>query len=281
VEAVGEGVTAYAAGMPLAVAPNMGCGVCDWCVGGNTQLCPEYRAFGINLPGGFAEYMRIPREAVRQGNLAPIPAGADFASAAMVEPLSCVYNAFEKIAVGPGDTVLVIGAGPIGLMHARVALMAGAALVMMNDLVQERLDLCQAKEPRIVPIRSAALRERVVELTQGKGVSVCITAAPSADAQALALELVGINGRVMLFGGLPEGASRVALDTNLIHYRQITVTGTSRQSLRQYRVTLGLIASGRLDIRDLVTRSSSIRDIHASIEQVMRGKGLKNVITFS
>ena len=163
----------------------------------------------------------------------------------------------------------------------RVALMAGAALVMMNDLVQERLDLCRGKEPRIVPIQSASLRERVAEITQRKGVSVCITAAPSAEAQALALELVGTNGRVMFFGGLPEGSSRVALDTNLIHYRQITVTGTSRQSLRQYRVTLGLIGSGRLDIRDLVTRSSSIRDIHASFEQVMQGKGLKNVITFS
>jgi L-iditol 2-dehydrogenase len=280
VESVGPGVTGYAPGDPLAVAPNMGCGVCDWCVSGNTQLCPAYRAFGINLPGGYAEYMRIPREAVSQGNLAPIPPGADFVSAALVEPLACVYNAFERTVIAPGDTVLVIGAGPIGLMHAKMALMAGAAQVLMNDLSRERLDLCREREPRIVAVSSEGLKERVTELTGGRGVSVCITAAPSPEAQIVALEVVGINGRVMFFGGLPESRSKVALDTNLIHYKQITVSGTSRQSLRQYRTTLGLVASGLLQVRDLVTSSGPIQDIARSFEQVMLGKGLKNVIVF-
>ena len=112
VESVGAGVGGYAPGMAVAVAPNMGCGVCDQCVSGNTQMCPTFRAFGINLPGGFAPYMLVPAAAVSQGNLSPIPEGGDFVSAALVEPLSCVYNAFQRIAIVPGDTVLVIGAGP-------------------------------------------------------------------------------------------------------------------------------------------------------------------------
>jgi L-iditol 2-dehydrogenase len=280
VEAVGEGVSGYREGMPVAVAPNMGCGVCDQCVSGNTQMCATYKAFGINIPGGFAPFMRIPREAVSQGNLAPIPAGADFVSAALVEPLACVYNAFQKIAIVPGDTVLVIGAGPIGLMHAKVALMAGAARVFMNDLSAERLSLCKKVEPAIVGLESAALKERLSELTGGAGVSVCITAAPSADAQVLALEVVGVNGRVMFFGGLPEGRSKVPLDTNLVHYKQITITGTSRQSLIQYRRTLALVASTRLVVKDLVTMSSPLDDICSSFDQVIQGRGLKNVIEF-
>ena len=281
VESVGKGVSGYTAGMAVAVAPNMGCGVCDQCVSGNTQMCPTYQAFGINLPGGFAPYMRIPAAAVSQGNLAPIPEGADFVSAALVEPLSCVYNAFQRIAIVPGDTVLVIGAGPIGLMHAKVAFMAGAARVFMNDLSAERLTLCRQKEPAIIALESAGLKERLAEHTHGQGVSVCITAAPSGEAQILALEVVGVNGRVMFFGGLPEGRSKVALDTNLVHYKQITITGTSRQSLSQYRQTLGLIASGRLVVRDLVTMSSPLEEIRSSFEQVMQGKGLKNVIEFA
>ena len=280
VESVGAGVSGYHAGMAVAVAPNMGCGVCDQCVSGNTQMCPTFKAFGINIPGGFAPFMKVPREAVSQGNLAPIPAGADFVSAALVEPLACVYNAFQRTAIVPGDTVLVIGAGPIGLMHARVALMAGAARVFMNDLSAERLSLCRKIEPAVIALESEGLKERLSEATGGRGVSVCITAAPSADAQVLALEVVGVNGRVMFFGGLPEGKSRVALDTNLVHYKQITISGTSRQSLSQYRQTLGLVASGRLVVKDLVTMSSPLEDIRASFEQVMAGKGLKNVIVF-
>ena len=281
VESVGPGVSGYAPGMPVAVAPNMGCGVCDQCVSGNTQMCPTFRAFGINLPGGFAPYMLVPAAAVSQGNLSPIPEGGDFVSAALVEPLSCVYNAFQRIAVVPGDTVLVIGAGPIGLMHAKVALMAGAARVYMNDLSAERLSLCHRKEPAIIALESQGLKERLADLTHGKGVSVCITAAPSAEAQILALEVVGLNGRVMFFGGLPEGKSRVALDTNLVHYKQITISGTTRQSLAQYRQTLALVASGRLVVKDLVTTSGPLSELRASFEQVMQGRGLKNVVEFA
>ncbi len=281
VEEVGSGVTGCRAGMAVAVAPNMGCGVCDQCVSGNTQMCPSFQAFGINIPGGFAQYMKVPRAAVAQGNLAPVPDGADFVSAALVEPLACVYNAFQRIAIVPGDTVLVIGAGPIGLMHARVALMAGAARVFMNDLSAERLSLCRKVEPAVIALESQGLKERIADLTGGRGVSVCITAAPSAEAQVLALEVVGVNGRVMLFGGLPEGKSKVALDTNLVHYKQITITGTSRQSLIQYRQTLALVASGRLVVKDLVTMSSPLEDIRASFDQVIQGRGLKNVIEFA
>ena len=281
VEEVGPGVGGYTAGMAVAVAPNMGCGVCDQCVSGNTQMCATFKAFGINIPGGFAPFMLVPAAAVSQGNLAPIPEGGDFVSAALVEPLACVYNAFQRIAIVPGDTVLVIGAGPIGLMHAKVAFMAGAAKVYMNDLSAERLSLCRKVEPAIVALESEGLKERLSVLTGGKGVSVCITAAPSAEAQILALEVVGVNGRVMFFGGLPEGKSKVGLDTNLVHYKQITITGTSRQSLIQYRQTLALVASGRLVVKDLVTMSSPLDQIRASFDQVMAGKGLKNVIEFA
>jgi L-iditol 2-dehydrogenase len=281
VERTGAGVLGYAEGMRVAVAPNMGCGVCDQCVGGATQLCAAYRAFGINIDGGFAALLKVPEAAVRQGNLARIPEGVGFAEAALAEPLSCVYNAFQRSAIRPGDSVLVIGAGPIGLMHARLALMAGAGPVMLNDLSAERLQLCKAKEPRVVTLGSAGLPEAVRDATRGRGADVCITAAPSGEAQALAMELAALNGRIMFFGGLPEGKSRVSLDTNIVHYKQVTISGTARSSLSQFRATLALIASGALAVSDLITSTSPLDAIKDSFQQVMQGRGLKNVIEFA
>lgn len=280
VEKTGPGVTGYREGMRVAVAPNMGCGVCDHCVSGNTQLCATFKAFGINIDGGFAERMRVPAEAVRQGNLTEMPAGVDFTAAAMAEPLSCVYNAFERARIGPGDTVLVIGAGPIGLMHARLAKMGGAAKVFMNDINAERLAFCAGLEPAIVPVQSAGLADRIRGETGGRGLDVVITANPAPEAQVIALELAAINGRVMFFGGLPEGKNKVPLDTNLVHYKQITITGTTRQSLSQYRKTLALIGAGLVSIEGIVSGRHPVEATRAAFEEVMKGKGLKQVVTF-
>ena len=281
IERVGPEVAGYREGMSVAVAPNTGCGVCDMCVSGNTQLCAGYKALGINIPGGFAQFMKIPEAAVRQGNIAPIPEGADFTDAALVEPLSCVYNAFKQSAITAGDTVLVIGAGPIGLMHAKLALMGGAARVYMNDISVERLLLCTKAEPSIVSVSGGPLVERMMELTGGRGVDVCITAAPVPEIQIAALEIAAVNGRVMFFGGLPEGRSKVLLDTNLIHYKQIRISGTTRSSLSQYRQTLGLVASRAVKVKDLVTTVSTLGQIRESFERVLQGKGLKNVVEFA
>ena len=280
VEKVGPGVAVYREGMRVAVAPNMGCGVCDMCVSGNTQLCPEYKAFGINIDGGFAERMLVPAAAVRQGNLSEMPGGVDFPAAAVAEPLSCVYNAFQRCAIGPGDTVLVMGSGPIGLMHARLAKMGGAAKVFMNDINAERLAFCAGLEPAVIPVQSAGLAERIREETGGRGLDVVITANPAPEAQVMALELAAINGRVMFFGGLPEGKNKVALDTNLVHYKQITISGTTRQSLSQYRKTLALIGAGLVSMEGIISGRWPVQDTRTAFDEVMRGRGLKQVVTF-
>jgi L-iditol 2-dehydrogenase len=280
IERVGPGVSGYTEGTRVAIAPNMGCGVCDMCVSGNTQLCPTYRAFGISIPGGFAEFMKIPEAGVRQGNVALIPEGADFVEAALVEPLSCVYNAFKQSAISAGDTVLVIGAGPIGLMHAKLSLMGGAARVYMNDISAERLQLCTRAEPSITAVSGGPLVERMKELTDGRGVDVCITAAPVPEIQVTAFEVTAVNGRVVFFGGLPEGRSKVLLDTNLVHYKQLRVSGTTRSSLSQYRQTLALVASRAVTVKDLVTSISPLEKIHDSFEHVIQAKGLKTVLEF-
>ena len=281
IEKVGAGIEEYAPGTGVVVQPNMGCGVCDLCVSGNTQLCTNYhRALGINLDGGFAEYVKIPEKAVFQGNLAEIPKGTPLELAAIAEPFSCVYNAFERCNIRPGDSVLVIGSGPIGILHGKLAKLAGASPVMLHDLSGERLEIAKKMEPFFTTIPKGKLKEMVDELTGGKGADVGITAAPSPQAQIDAVEVAAINGRVIFFGGLPKDKAKVPQDSNIVHYKQIWITGTTRSNLSQFRRTLKLIADGRVDVSGIVTHKFPLDRIHEAFEQVMQGKGMKSVITF-
>src|SRR5882724_158712 len=117
IAAIGAGVTGFDVGQRVCVAPNYNPVRGKQVIMGDGHLDPNYRALGIHEHGAFAEFVRIPREAVLQGNVFPIPDHLSFAAAALAEPLACVYNAYEKARTGPGDVVLIIGAGPIGLMH--------------------------------------------------------------------------------------------------------------------------------------------------------------------
>jgi len=273
---VGLAVHGYRPGQAVAVAPNYGCGVCDQCVAGRTQHCPELRAIGIHDDGGFAEYVRVPAAAVAQGNVCPIPEGLSFAEAALAEPLSCVYASFERAHLVPGDAVLVIGAGPIGLLHAKLYRMAGAGLVMIHDLNEQRLAECARQDPSFVTLGPDRMKERVAELTGGRGADIIVTAASSAATQQLAFELPALDARVIFFGGLPAGKEIVALDTNVIHYKQITVTGTTRQTLAQYRRCLSLLGTGRLSVRSVITATYPIDRAAEAFSAAARGEGLKS-----
>jgi len=277
---VGSGVENFKEGMRVAVAPNIGCGICDYCVSGNTHLCLQYQALGIQMPGFFAEYVKIPENFVRQGNVVEIPDTLSFEEAALAEPLACVFNAFEKSRLHPGETVLIIGAGPIGLMHAKMAQTAGAEKIIINDLSRERLELCRQLDGTFITIESDTLKEDIERLTEGRGVDVCITACPAPQAQQIALELAAINGRVVFFGGLPPDKAHVTLNTNLIHYKQLEVTGTTRQSLSQYRRTLRLVASGRINIKDLISSRTALKDIQGALDNISQARSLKSAIFF-
>ncbi len=273
---VGRDVRHYKAGMRVAIAPNYGCGICDACVDGRSQDCASLRAVGIHDEGGFAEYMRVPAAAVAQGNISPIEGSLSFAAAALAEPFSCVYNSFERAALKPGDSVVVIGAGPIGLLHAKLYRLAGAGLVAMIDINAERLAACVADEPSITGIPSEGAKERLMELTGGAGADVVVAAASSAAVQQLAFSLAALHGRVIFFGGLPAGKEIVPLDTNVIHYRQIFLTGTSRQSLSQYRRCLGLISKGLIKVDAVLTGFWKLDEAGAAFAAAARGEGLKS-----
>lgn len=235
------------------------------------------------MDGGFAEYVVIPEAAVRQGNVVKIDIDEDmtFEKAAVLEPLSCVYNGFEQVGIKPCDTVLIIGAGPIGIMHGMLAKMAGAAKVIITDLNENRVSICKEFDPFFITYAGGELKGFVMEQTQGQGVSVCITACPSPQAQAQALELLAVNGRVNFFGGLPADRSQVTINTNQVHYKQLVLTGSCRASLTQYRKCMKLVQAGVLNIDKIVSATYSIEEYEEAFTAAKEGRNLKNIFVFS
>lgn len=281
VEKLGSGVTGFEQGQRVCVAPNYNPVSTPLTVAGLGHLDSAYRAIGIHEDGAFAEFVRIPRDAVIQGNVFPLPPQVSFSAAALIEPLACVFNAYEKARTGPGDHVLIIGAGPIGVMHAKISRLAGAGKVILNDINPERLEMAKELVPDLIVIGGEAdLATEVIRLTGGAGADVVITACPVPEVQTMAIGMAAVEGRVVFFGGLPKNRSIVPLDTNVIHYRQLTITGTTRQSLRQFKMTLDLIADGLVQIEDLITSTLSIDQAAKAIANAARATGLKSLVEF-
>ena len=176
-------------------------------------------------------------------------------------------------------SILIIGAGPIGVMHAKISKLAGAGKVIINDIHAQRLEIARSIDPSFITV-GGDIRAEIHRLTGGAGPDVIITACPVPEVQTLAVEMAAINGRIVFFGGLPKDRAVVPLDANLIHYRQLVVTGTTRQSLRQFQATLALVTEGRLRLDDLVTSSHPVEQTEKAIAAMAEATGLKASITF-
>ncbi len=277
--AVGEGVIGLTPGMRVAVAPNVGCGSCWECIQGYNNLCPDYDALGITLDGGFAETMRITAPAVRQGNVVAIPEGLSFEEAALAEPLSCCFNAQEVCHLSPGETLLIIGAGPLGLMHLLLGRYSGAGQVIVSEVQEKRAQQAAALgADLVVNPKEQDLKSAVLEATGGHGADVVMVAVGSAELQEQAVELAARRGRACFFAGLAAGRDRVGINANHIHYGQVTVVGTTGSNLRQYRQTMQILGSGRLSLASLVTARRPLQEIAQALADAASGEQFKVVV---
>ncbi|MGQ9473645.1 MAG: zinc-dependent dehydrogenase [Candidatus Caldatribacteriaceae bacterium] len=276
---VGKGVEGYRIGDKVAVITVISCGRCSYCRRGLQNLCPDQKYIGYDYPGGFAEYMKMPRQGVERGNLLVLPSDADLLESSLVEPLSCVINGQSYLNIGFGETVLIIGAGPIGCMHVAMAKNRGAGKIFLADISEERLNLAQ-RTGADVYINSAQenLKEKILQATDGLGVNVVIVAASSGSAQEQALELVAPQGRISLFGGLPKDKPTITFNSNIVHYKEIGVFGVFASHASQYEEAAKLIHAQRVKAKDLITHVLPLEKVVEGIELVKTGKALKAVV---
>jgi len=264
---------------PVIVAPNTGCGHCRECLSGNGNRCTQSRALGITDDGGFAEFLRIPAAAIAHGNVIPLKAGTDPLAAALIEPLACVLRGQEHLDIEPADAVLVVGAGPIGILHVMLARMKGAERITIADRWPERLALAQRLgTDRTLDLRGRSLTDAARPDIGARGFDVIIVAAPSLEVNGAALDLAAPGGRINWFAGLPKTDSTAAFDTNIVHYKELRITGTTACSTSNCRSATEIISSGRLDVMPLVTRTRPISEAPAEFVIAKDHTSLKTVL---
>jgi L-iditol 2-dehydrogenase len=275
---IGGAVSGYETGQRVAVAPAIPCGECLYCQRGAQTMCERLRSIGYEFDGGLAEYMAVPASAVRAGCVNRLPDSVQFDEAAIAEPLACVINAQELLGVTAGDTVVVIGAGPVGCLHAGLAHVRGASLVVLVDMRAERLKVAQTFCDLTIDASSEDVHARVLEATGGTGPSVVIVAAPSHKAQEQAVLLAARRGRINFFGGLPKTNPIISLDANVVHYRELTIVGSYGSRPEQNRQALELVASGRLPIRSLIGLELPLDRVMEGLLAVEAGRVMKVVV---
>ena len=279
IDKVGEGLASFIVGERVFIAPNMGCGHCEQCVSGNNNLCSNYDALGVTMDGGFAEYMRVPANSIQQGNVIKIGDSVDSAVAALMEPFACVLRGQNALHIKPGEVVLIIGAGPIGVMHTKLAKLRGAGRVIVSEPMADRA--AQVKRmgaDRVVNPIEEDLKAVIAEESKGRGADVIIVAAPVHAAQESALQLAAIGGRINLFGGLPKDRPTINFDSNLVHYKELIITGTTACSTNDCWQAAQIANSGFVDLTDLVSQRFPLKDAVAAFAAAEDRKSLKIVL---
>ncbi|GAA5066378.1 L-iditol 2-dehydrogenase [Thermocatellispora tengchongensis] len=274
---VGDGVAGWAPGDRVQVIAAIPCGACEECRRGRMTVCPNQESMGYHYDGGFAEYMTVPAKVLAVDGLNRVPEGIGYAEASVAEPLACVLNGQELARVGEADDVVIIGSGPIGCLHVRLARARGAARVFLADINAERLAMAAdlVRPDEAIRAGEGDLVDEVLKLTGGRGPDVVITAAASGAAQQQAIQMAARQGRISFFGGLPKDAPIIQCDSNLMHYRELTIVGANGSSPRHNAQALRLIADGAVPVADLITHRLPLERVLDGIGIVTRGEAIK------
>jgi L-iditol 2-dehydrogenase len=269
----------WKAGDLLSVAPLVYCGRCDFCREDRYELCCDYREIAQSWAGGFAEYIAIPEDAIRKGTIRVVPQELPPDVTTIAEPLSSCVHAQERGQIGKGDTVVVMGTGPVGCIHMTLARSRGAVTVIGVDINKWRLDQAADFEPdALIDSSDGNLRDKIFKATNGRGADIVITANPSGQAQVQAVEIARKGGRILLFGGLARDDSRPGIDMNLVHYNALHLIGTTIFAPRHHEKALQLLVSGQIDGNKLITHRGSLEDFCSIAELALEGKVRKAVI---
>lgn len=275
---VGADVPRWRVGQRVSVVPNIGCGHCDMCRKGLNNMCPDYDAFGINVDGGFEQYMLVPAKALSGGNLVEIPEGMSYEEASLVEPLSCCFNAWKDLHVTAEDRVLVFGTGPIAGLFLQLARAYGARQVIVVGRRASRLaEIAGQGATDTVDSSTVDVVDEVLRLTGGNGVDVALTCAPSPELQGQAIACLARFGRLNFFSGLTKGVL-AEIDTNKVHYWSLKLLGSTGSSLDDYGRAMRLAESGKISVTKGVSHRFAMPDAVAAFDHALSGRGMKTVI---
>ena len=280
VDTVGSEVQGFQNGDRVVMATSVSCGKCPYCRKGWTNLCLDLSPMGFGYAGGMAEYCVIPERALSNGHVIKVPAHVTATHAALAEPVSCAVNCLENCRIQNNDVVVVIGAGPMGIINACVAQQSGAAKVIMTEINPERLKQAEGFGfDRLVDPTQDDLTRVVMDCTDGLGADIVIVAAPAAAPQEQALHLVRKRGTVCLFASLPVDNRMLSIDSRVIHYGEIRLVGTSDSTPDHVTKAVDVIARGKMPCDKLVSHCMPVDDVIKALTLMMNGKTLRVALT--
>ncbi len=270
----GERVTEFTVGQRVVSANSAPCSSCYFCLRGLQNLCEDL----LFNNGAYAEFIRIPERIVKS-NTYEIPAHISYQDAALIEPLACVLRGLEETGIKAGDTVTIIGLGPIGLMFVRLAKVYGARVIAIG---RRKTQLDRAAAMGAGELISTADQPKpavvVRSLTQGRGADIAIEAVGRPETWHWAVDMVRRGGTVNFFGGCPN-ESRVSLDTSLLHYSEITCKASFHHTPQHIRKALDIVSNGDITARDFVNKEEPLTNLLEVMRHLMSHNGhLKTAI---
>jgi L-iditol 2-dehydrogenase len=278
--AAGPQVTAFKVGDRLAVAPDIHCGACYYCRRGLFNLCPSLRLLGITpgLDGGFAEKVVLPGELLRNGIVHRMPDGLGFPEGGLAETVSSVLAAQHRCQTGLGETIVIMGAGPIGCLHLVIARARGARVIMAEPNLLRRQGAEKFGPDAIIDVSSQDVVAEVKRFTDGIGADVVICANPVAATQTQAVEMARRGGRIVLFGGLPKASPMVSLNGNLIHYGEQVVMGAFSYHPSFHEEALRTLARKVVRGEQFITHTRPLSKVAEAFQIAASGEALKVMV---
>jgi len=273
---VGRGVEGLRAGDRVCVAHHVPCDTCHYCGRGHHTVCDTLRRTNFD-PGGFAEYVRLPRINVEQG-VFPLPDGVSFEEGTLVEPLACVLRGQRLAGIEPGAAVLIIGSGVAGLLHIQAARAAGARYIMATDIAEHRLRAARSfgahDAVRARDYTPAQLREA----TGGRLADLVVLCAGAASAIGQGLDSVERGGTVLFFAPTEPEVSIPLVVNDLFWRNEITLTSSYGAAPGDYAEALEMIASGTISAGEMITHRLGLAETGQGFELVARAQDSLKVI---
>ena len=274
-----DAVGHFQPGDRVVMATSVSCGQCYYCRRGWRNLCDRLAPMGFSYPGGMAEYVVIPALALEGGHAVKVPSHVDAQCAALAEPVSCAVNSVRQCNVQSGDTVLVMGAGPMGLLNALVARAAGASQILLSE--PNPLRRGQAAKfglDRIIDPETEDITRIIREATSGYGADIVIVAAPAVAPQEQALSLVRKHGTVNLFASLPIGNNLLTIDSRTLHYGEIRLVGSSDSTPQHVCEAVAMIAANQIPADQIASHRLPLDQIEQAFELMLSGEALRVVL---
>lgn len=273
VEAPGSGQ--WQRGARVVVGPYVPCGSCPQCLRGRYSLCPHLFEEALD-PGGFSEFVRVPRRLVSQGMIA-LPESSNSTAICFAEPVACCLHAFSSIDVKARESLFIIGDGVMGLLQAEIGRWIGAHPVIVSGITPERLKVASALADVVVDARNEDAGDAVRRATAGEGADKVVVSVADVAAAQTALAVVRKGGAINLFAGMPAG-STLPVEINRIHYDEVLLTGSFGFGPNDFRKAVELISMGKLDVMRLVTASVPLEATIDAMEKLVHQQGVKTIV---